>query len=97
MTPTKEPLTELATQLAALGGGDAFTIADALARDPGQARLAARQAVLASTAPYARPSAASDSTLRLVLIVDQFEQVFTLNPVQIRRQGGSGSSPLCER
>ncbi len=71
MTPTKEPLAELATQLAALGGGDALTIRDGLARDPGQAYLAARQAVLAGTAS-SRPT-------RLVLIVDQFEQVFTLN------------------
>ncbi len=71
MTPTKEPLAELATQLAALGGGDALTIRDGLARDPGQAHLAARQAVLAGTAS-SRPT-------RLVLIVDQFEQVFTLN------------------
>ena len=67
MTPTKEPFGELAAQLAAVGGGNAFQIADALAADPGQARLAARQAVLAN------------GTGRLVLIVDQFEQVFTLN------------------
>jgi WD40 repeat protein len=79
MTPTKEPLTELAIQLAAVGGGNALTIADALAKDPGHAHLAARQAVLARTALHGRPLAASDSTLRLVLIVDQFEQVFTLN------------------
>jgi hypothetical protein len=79
MRPTQEPLTELATQLAALGGGDAVAIADALARDPRQAHLAARQAVLTSTAPFCRSPAAIDSALRLVLIVDQFEQVFTLN------------------
>jgi WD40 repeat protein len=78
MTPTKEPLTELATQLAALGGGNALMIANALATDPGHAHLTARQAVLASTALERRPSATSDSTVRLVLIVDQFEQVFTL-------------------
>ena len=79
MTPTKEPLTELATQLGAVGGGNALMIANALATDPGQAHLAARQAVLASIAPYRRAAATSDSTVRLVLIVDQFEQVFTLN------------------
>ena len=67
MTPTKEPLAELATQLAAVGGGSALAIADALAADPGQAHLAARQVVLAS------------GSVRLVLVVDQFEQVFTLN------------------
>jgi WD40 repeat protein len=73
MTPTNEPLAELATQLAALGGGSALMIADALARDPARARLAARQAVLADD------GGDGDGRVRLVLIVDQFEQIFTLN------------------
>jgi WD40 repeat protein len=63
MTPATDPLTELAARLAALGGQDAAAIRDRLAQHPGQAHLVVRQAVPAA---------------RLVLIVDQFEQVFTL-------------------
>ena len=35
MTPTKDPLTELAARLAALGGSDAVAVRDELARRPG--------------------------------------------------------------
>jgi transcriptional regulator with XRE-family HTH domain len=37
MTPTKDPLTELAARLAAVGGPDALAVRDGLARDPDQA------------------------------------------------------------
>ncbi len=50
MTPTKEPLTELAARLAALGGPDALAVRDGLARHPDQAHLAVRSAVLAAAA-----------------------------------------------
>ena len=81
MTPTKDPLTELAARLAALGGPDALAVRDGLARHPAQAHLAIRSAVLAAAARRDEGTAASgDSAARLVLIVDQFEQVFTLNP-----------------
>ena len=81
MTPTKDPLTELATRLAAVGGPDALTVRDGLARHPGQAHLAIRSAVLAAAARRdEEPSGSGDGAARLVLIVDQFEQVFTLNP-----------------
>ncbi len=77
MTPTKDPLTELASRLAALGGGAAEVIRNGLASHPEQAHMAMRAAVLAHAA---HQSAASDGAERLVLIIDQFEQVFTLNP-----------------
>ena len=81
MTPTKDPLTELAARLAAVGGPDALAVRDGLARHPDQAHLAIRSAVLAAAARRDDGAAASgDSAARLVLIVDQFEQVFTLNP-----------------
>jgi transcriptional regulator with XRE-family HTH domain len=80
MTPTKDPLTELAARLAALGGPDALAVRDGLARHPDQADLAIRSAVLAAAVRDAEPSTPDDSVARLVLIVDQFEQVFTLNP-----------------
>jgi len=50
MTPTKEPLTELAARLAALGGPDALAVRDGLARHPDQAHLVVRSAVLAAAA-----------------------------------------------
>ena len=81
MTPTKDPLTELAARLAAVGGADALAVRDGLARHPDQAHLAIRSAVLAAEARRAeQPPPSGDSDPRLVLIVDQFEQVFTLRP-----------------
>ena len=81
MTPTKDPLTELAARLAAVGGPDALAVRDGLARHPDQAHLAIRSAMLAAAARReASPSASGDGGVRQVLIVDQFEQVFTLNP-----------------
>ncbi len=77
MTPAKEPLTELATQLGALSGVDVRTLRDTITEDPGQAHAAARQAALASAARY--PGLTAAGCPRLVLIVDQFEQVFTLS------------------
>jgi WD40 repeat protein len=78
MTPAGDPLTELAARLAAIGGADPATIRDGLAQHPDQAHLAVWPAVLAAAAGAGeRPPAAA---ARLVLIVDQFEQLFTLNP-----------------
>ena len=79
MTPTKEPLTELAARLAAVGGQDALAVRDGMLRHPDQAHLAVRSAVLAAGRHDGQPASAADDP-RLVLIVDQFEQVFTLNP-----------------
>jgi WD40 repeat protein len=81
ITPTRNPLTELATHLAVLGGADAAAVRDRLVSDPGQAHLIVRQAVVAAAARQAGGSRVSGGgDARLVLIVDQFEQVFTLNP-----------------
>jgi WD40 repeat protein len=81
MTPTRDPLAELAARLAAVGGQDAVAVRDGLMRHPDQAHLAVRSAVLAAEARRdEQPPPSGDSGARLVLIVDQFEQVFTLNP-----------------
>ena len=81
MTPTKDPLTELAARLAAVGGPDALAVREGLAGHPDQAHLAIRSAVLAAAARgYEQPPGSGDGGGRLVLIVDQFEQVFTLSP-----------------
>jgi len=78
MTPAKDPLTVLAARLAALGGQDAAAVRDGLAQHPDQAHLAVRQAALAATGHEDGHPASDDRAARLVLIVDQFEQVFTL-------------------
>jgi WD40 repeat protein len=81
MTPTKDPLTELGARLAALGGGSTRAVREELASHPGQAHLAVRTAVLADAIRRNGGQPSSDaSAIRLVLIVDQFEQVFTLDP-----------------
>jgi hypothetical protein len=81
MTPTKDPLSELAGRLAALGGGNTITVRDGLAQHPDQAHLSVWPAVLSATARHGgAPPVSVDKAARLVLIVDQFEQVFTLNP-----------------
>ncbi|WP_141723284.1 nSTAND1 domain-containing NTPase [Micromonospora matsumotoense] len=74
LTPTREPLAELAAHLAVLGGTDANTVGRNLATAPDQAHRTAYQVIvhqarLASTAP----------TGRVVILVDQFEEMFTLD------------------
>ena len=83
LTPTREPLTELAVRLAALGDGDAVAIRDGLAQRPSQTHMAIWSAVHAEASASRRDqrhSMSGANGARLVLIVDQFEQVFTLNP-----------------
>lgn len=67
-TPTHAPLEELAAHLAVLGGMDATTVCRDLATAPHQAHLIVRQALLASTGQVGR----------VVIVVDQFEELFTL-------------------
>src|SRR5215469_13362363 len=52
MTPTRDPLSELATHLAVLSGADASEMRHRLTRDPGQAHLTIRQAVIADAARH---------------------------------------------
>lgn len=79
MTPGTDPLAELATQLAALSGGDAAALQAALAADPDRAQLAVGQAIRAGAVRRAGPQPLVDGVPeRLVIVVDQFEEVFTL-------------------
>jgi hypothetical protein len=82
-TPTRAPLDELAVRAAALARSDATTVRRELAADPAGFALAARQAALAApTGGHATPMTES----RLVLIIDQFEQLFTQCPDEQQRQ-----------
>jgi WD40 repeat protein/transcriptional regulator with XRE-family HTH domain len=67
ITPTGDPLRQLAIHLADLAGTDAITVHEALVADPGRAHLLAGQAL-----------AGADPLARLVLVVDQLEELFTL-------------------
>ncbi|WP_283136347.1 hypothetical protein [Rhizohabitans arisaemae] len=82
LTPTRAPLDELALGTAALAGLDAATVRRALADDPAGFALTARQAALA--APGAGPDG---NGRRLLIVVDQFEQLFTLCRRDRERRG----------
>jgi WD40 repeat protein len=73
ITPTSTPLDELATHLAALGGMDVGPVRRELAEAPHRAHLIVRQAVLTATAGNV-----GAVQPRLLLVVDQFEEIFTL-------------------
>jgi WD40 repeat protein/transcriptional regulator with XRE-family HTH domain len=77
-TPTRAPLDELAVQVAALTGADAAGVARELAAHPEGFALTARQAATARPRELAgAPMAGRNQQQRLVLVVDQFEELFT--------------------
>ena len=90
-TPTHAPLDELAVRVAALAGADAAAVRRGLAADPAGFALTARQAALARPpgpaqnpeGPAAEPH---QPPHRLLLVVDQFEQVFTQCPDEEQRR-----------
>jgi WD40 repeat protein/transcriptional regulator with XRE-family HTH domain len=84
LTPTRAPLDELALRMALLGGPDAMAVRRWLDADPEGFALTARHAALARPrAPAGErdgPAAQRDQPprqCRLLLVVDQFEEVFT--------------------
>jgi WD40 repeat protein/transcriptional regulator with XRE-family HTH domain len=83
-TPTREPLDELALRVAVLAGADAAAARRGLEADPAQFTLTARQAALARPQGQAGDSNGSAAERdqpsrqpRLLLVVDQFEELFT--------------------
>jgi WD40 repeat protein len=80
ITPTRDPLMELAAALAVIGGTDMVMVRDSLTAHPDQAYLAFRQAVDADVARRHGWLQSARDAARLVLVVDQFEQLFTLSP-----------------
>ncbi len=80
MTPTTRPLTELAARLAELDGRDPASIRPGLAETPGNADLLISE-ITQAVAGRARDDGGHDQAVpgeagRLVLIIDQFEQIF---------------------
>src|SRR5215475_12915293 len=82
-TPTRAPLDELALRVALLAGTDASAVRRGLEADPDGFALPARQAALAR--PHRSPGTngsmaerdQSPRQCRLLLVVDQFEELFT--------------------
>jgi hypothetical protein len=74
-TPTAHPLAALATQIAALTGADPATLAEEFATNPQQAGAVLRGLL-----------AGEDSGARVVVVVDQFEELFTLCPDDQQRR-----------
>jgi len=88
-TPGTAPLDELAAQVAVLAGISADDARQSLAADPARFALLARQAVLAQARqpseqqPRVAPAVRGS---RLLLVIDQFEQLFTLCPDEGERR-----------
>jgi WD40 repeat protein len=80
-TPGRSPLDELALRVGVLAGADAAAVRRGLDADPGGFALTARQAALAAPqqpgGPPGGPAAGRHQEPRLLLVVDQFEQLFT--------------------
>src|SRR5215472_12503777 len=81
-TPTRAPLDELALRVAPLAGADAVAVRRGLDADPAWFALTARQAAMAGPPGPAgdRDGAAAERdqpSWRLLLVVDQFEELFT--------------------
>src|SRR5690242_14991632 len=81
--PTASPLRELAMHLAEMAGTDPVSVYRSLAAAPDEASMLAEQAARTATGRGADPgsngpaSAAAGAPPRLVLAVDQFEELFT--------------------
>jgi Tol biopolymer transport system component/transcriptional regulator with XRE-family HTH domain len=86
MTPGTMPLGQLAVALATLSGTNVPTARQFLA-EPENARLLAQQILVATDTTAAQPPTSNPAALpgRLVLIVDQFEEVFTACPDPAQR------------
>jgi transcriptional regulator with XRE-family HTH domain len=85
-TPTHAPLDELALRTAPLAGADAAAVRRGLDADPAGFALTARQAALAGPAGDLDGSGPPRPRRQLVLVVDQFEELFTQCPQEQQRR-----------
>nr|WP_147269097.1 AAA family ATPase [Sphaerisporangium album] len=76
-TPGKRPLQELAVQLAVRCGADPDAVLGELRENPGRAAARARQVLAAEQIRHPH-GASGGGPQRLIMIVDQFEELFTL-------------------
>jgi DNA-binding XRE family transcriptional regulator/streptogramin lyase len=77
--PAGSPLRELAMQLADMAGTDPVSVYRSLSAAPGEAPMLVEQAVrtAAGNGADTGPGGPADARPRLVLVVDQFEELFT--------------------
>ncbi len=80
LTPGAGPLRELAVHLAVRCGADPASVWRELRADPAQAGEWARQVLTAERARHRREGGAGEDPTRLLVVVDQFEELFTLAP-----------------
>ena len=87
-TPARAPLDELAVRVARLAGADAADVRRGLDANPAGFALTARQAALAQSGSTAADpdSPAAEHRWKLLLMVDQFEQLFTQCPDEEQRR-----------
>jgi WD40 repeat protein len=85
-TPGSAPVAELAVRIAPLVGTDAAALRQRIAADPAGFALIARQAALAATVGPAAMGEANARQPRVVIAVDQCEQLFTLCRSQAERE-----------
>jgi hypothetical protein len=92
-TPTRAPLDELALRVAPLAGADAAAVRRGLVADPAGFALTARQATVARPRGQRADSDGSAAARdrrppqrRVLLVVDQFEEVFTQCPEEGQRR-----------
>ena len=87
--PTASPLRELAMQLAGISGADPVSVYRSLSAAPGEAPMLAEHAVRAAAGRGAGTGpvdAAAGDPPRLVLVVDQFEELFTADVSPVERE-----------
>ena len=90
-TPARAPLDELAVRVASLAGADAAAVRRGLDADPAGFALTAHQAVLAHPGelagdPQGPVSEQLHQGRRLLVVVNQFEQLFTQCPDEEQRR-----------
>ena len=85
LAPGPKPLEELAVRVARAAGADAAAVSGSLAADPVSFALTARQAALAARV-RAGATADEPGQQRVLIIVDQAEQLFTQCPAGQQRQ-----------
>ncbi|QUQ68273.1 NACHT and WD repeat domain-containing protein [Kutzneria sp. CA-103260] len=86
-TPGRAPLDKLAVHVASVAGIDAATVRQGLDEDPTRFALTAAQAALARPGRSSTdPDLPISGQRRLMLVVDQFEQLFTQCPDEDQRR-----------